>query len=162
MWKRSFTANTMDRPKSRQQNIQLEREEAARRFPALWQTMIAEWRQPEAEDRAWLMYSANYLFRTQNQRWSIDPVRLEYRLAGAPSVDYSRDLEALSLVLLTHEHKDHLDLDLIRSLRHLPITWIVPGALLSRVHDGAGLSKERLVVAKPLQSIEIKGIRITP
>ncbi len=152
----------MDRPKSRQQHIQLEREEVARRFPALWQTIIAEWRQPGAEDRAWLMYSANYLFRTQNERWAIDPVRLEYRLAGAPSVDHSTDLAELSFVLLTHEHKDHLDIELIRSLRHLPVTWIVPEAMLSQVRNHAGLRDQQVVIPKPLQPIEIKGIRITP
>ncbi len=97
-------------------------EEAVRDFPALWRRMANAWAEPGGESRAWLMYSASYLLRTGGLRWAIDPVRLRHRLVSAPSVDYATGLQDLSLVLLTHQHGDHLDLQLLRALRHLPIT----------------------------------------
>ena len=42
----------------------------------------------------------------------------------------AQDLKALSFVLLTHQHADHLDLDLIRELKHLPIIWVIPESIL--------------------------------
>jgi L-ascorbate metabolism protein UlaG (beta-lactamase superfamily) len=151
----------MDHRRSREHSIRAQEQELVRRFPNLWQDMINDWSQPGAQDRAWLMYSANYLFRTNNIRWSIDPVRLEHRLAGAPAVDYVGGLGNLSFVLLTHRHGDHLDLDLIRSLKDLPITWVVPEALLALVQRDVNLSMSQIVVPMALRPVEIQGIRIT-
>jgi len=81
--------------------------------------MIAEWRLPGGEDRAWLMYSANYLLRIGDVRCAIDPLRLKNRLPQAPEMDIASDLQALSFGLLTHRHADHLDLGLLYRLRDL-------------------------------------------
>lgn len=152
----------MERHQAREHNLDRARQEIASRSPLLWRSMIDEWSQPGAEDRAWLMYSANYLFRTHNVRWAMDPVRLEYRLAGAPPVEYAEDLRRLSFVVLTHRHGDHLDTGLVRSLKGLPITWVVPEAMIQVVTDEGGLPGRKIVIAKPLQPIEIEGIRILP
>ncbi|RPJ21052.1 MAG: MBL fold metallo-hydrolase, partial [Chloroflexi bacterium] len=117
---------------------------------------------PEAEDRVWLTYSANYLFRTQGIRWAIDPLTLNWRMKYAPRVNVARDLSNLSFVLLSHRHEDHLDLDLLSALRHLPITWVVPDFMLSMVIKGAGLCRENIIVPSALQPIELNGIRILP
>ena len=68
----------------------------------------------------------------------------------------------LSFVLLTHSHNDHLDLNLISGLRHLPIIWVVPEPMLERVTQQAGIARENIIVPKPLQPVELKGIRILP
>jgi len=106
---------------ARQQRIALRRAKAIARYPTLWSHMIAEWRGPGNEDRAWLMYSANYLLRAGNVHWAIDPLTLKHRLPQAPEMDVAHDLRGLSFVLLTHNHADHLDFSLLRALRHLPI-----------------------------------------
>ncbi len=152
----------MEHFNARQQRIALRRAEAIAHYPALWSQMIAEWRVPGNEDRAWLMYSANYLLRTGNVHWAIDPLTLKYRLPQAPEMDVTHDLRGLSFVLLTHSHADHLDFSLLRASRHLPICWIVPEAILSLVQAEAGLPAEKILIPKALQPIEIKGIRITP
>ena len=90
------------------------------------------------------MYSANYLLRTGGLHWAIDPVRLSHRLRGAPDIEARKDLPPLSLVVLTHRHEDHLDLELIHSLRELPITWVVPEAILSPVLKDAGVPRARV------------------
>jgi L-ascorbate metabolism protein UlaG (beta-lactamase superfamily) len=106
------------------------------------------------------MYSANYLFSTGGVRWAMDPLRLCHRIAGASCPDVVNDLAGLSFVILTHRHLDHLDMGLIRSLRDLPITWVVPGFLLQHVEQGAGLPPEKIITPTPLEPFELDGIRI--
>src|SRR5512142_2999269 len=129
---------------ARQSQIDERKATIRRAFPGLWSKMIAGWMQDAADDRAWLMSSASYLFRTHGLRWAIDPVRLSQRLAEAPAVDYVRDLSTLSFVLLTHRHADHLDLGLLKSLKHLPILWVIPEAMLSIVEREVEVSKKWL------------------
>ncbi len=152
----------MDQAPTEDRQIQQSSEGAIRDFPSLWRQMVEAWAAPGGEPRAWLMYSASYLLRTRDVRWAIDPVRLEHRLVSAPSVDYATDLQELSLVLLTHQHGDHLDLRLVKSLRDLPITWMVPEPLLDGVRDEAGIPPGQIVVPRHLQPIDHLGIRITP
>ena len=109
----------MDLFPSKQQKIDLRAAEAIAGYPALWSQMITEWHQPGSEDRAWLMYSANYLFRTANIRWTIDPLRLKHGLPSAPEMP-AGDLEDLTFILLSHQHGDHLDLSLLRQLIDFP------------------------------------------
>jgi hypothetical protein len=67
----------MARSAEKQVGIDRRREEMLAGYPAIWDKLIAEWNSPGSEDRAWLMYSANYLFRTQGVRWAIDPLTLK-------------------------------------------------------------------------------------
>lgn len=152
----------MDRFSEKQEKIDQLRAEASEHYPSLWSKMIAEWNQSDPRDRVWLTYSANYLLRTKKVRWAIDPLSLNWRLKDAPKVDVAGDLKDLSFVLLTHGHKDHLDLDLLTALRHLPIKWVVPEFILSKVLEQAGLPRENIVIPSPLAPIELSGIRILP
>ena len=153
---------TMDRFSELQERILRQRMQASELYPALWKKMIAEWNTPEPENRVWLTYSANYLFRTNNIRWAIDPLTLYWRLKSSPSVDVARDFSKLSFVLLTHSHNDHLDLDLLAVLKQYPIQWVVPEFMLADVVAQTGVSSENITVPKPLNSIELHGIRILP
>src|SRR5512140_1373923 len=108
----------MDPAGSREEQIRRRAAELNRAFPGLWRGMVDAWAASASEPRAWLLYSASYLMRTGDVRWAIDPVRLEHRLPGAPVVDYAGDLARLSFVLLTHQHRDHLDLTLLKALSH--------------------------------------------
>jgi L-ascorbate metabolism protein UlaG (beta-lactamase superfamily) len=152
----------MDRCAEKQTEINRRGDEMAARYPAIWDKLITEWNSPGPEDRAWLMYSANYLFRTQGVRWAIDPLGLNSQLPLAPAMDVALDLKDLDFVLLTHRHRDHLDVGLLQALRHLPIQWVVPEAILPLVLRQAGLPDKQILVPKPLHPIELQGIRITP
>jgi L-ascorbate metabolism protein UlaG (beta-lactamase superfamily) len=74
----------------------------------------------------------------------------------------AQDLEALSFVLLTHRHADHLDVSLIRALRHLPILWVIPEPVLTLIQDQVDLPKKNVIVPRELEPVEIQGIKITP
>jgi hypothetical protein len=152
----------MDRFSKKQEQINQCRTKASANYPTLWSNIITQWNQPDPEDRVWLTYSANYLFRTNNIRWAIDPLTLNWRLKNTPGVDVPRDLCNLSFVILTHGHKDHLDLDLLATLQNLPITWVVPEFILSDVMTQAGLPREKIIVPSPLNPMELYGIHILP
>ncbi len=64
--------------------------------------------------------------------------------------------------MLTHRHADHLDFNLIKSLRHLPIRWVIPDYILPQVQSEAGLPAEQIVTPQPLQPIEIHGVHLLP
>jgi L-ascorbate metabolism protein UlaG (beta-lactamase superfamily) len=134
----------------------------ASRYPVMWSKIIANWSSPGSEDRAWLTYSANYLFRTGNVRWAIDPLTLHRRVTQTPQVDIARDLGKLSYVLLTHRHEDHLDLELLASLREFPIQWVVPEVILSSVMKQAGLAYDKIIVPVPMQRINLGRLSILP
>jgi L-ascorbate metabolism protein UlaG (beta-lactamase superfamily) len=130
-------------------------------YPSLWSDMISQWQTNGSEDRCWLLYSANYLFRTQNIRWAIDPFTIYTRLGQTPPFDLPLDLQQLDFVLLTHSHADHLDQPLIHSLAHLPIRWVIPAFLQPKL-EGCGLDPRNIIVPKPLEPICLHGICITP
>ena len=146
----------------RQADIEKRRKEVSARYSRFISVMTTEWRSPGSPDKLWLLYSANYLFRTGDVRWAMDPLTLRRRVPDAPAVDLAQDLSALDFVVLTHRHADHLDFDLIKSLRHLPIRWIIPDYILLQVQAEAGLPSEQVITPHPLQAIEIKGIRLLP
>ncbi len=152
----------MERAALRQKQINRKRVKLLHRYPELWRRMIAEWQSDSESDCAWLLYSANYLLRTGDVRWAIDPATLKNRVALAPEAPAARDLRPISFILLTHSHADHLDLNLLRSLRELPIWWVIPPDLVQTVHTQAGIPKERLVVPELLQPLEFDGVRLTP
>jgi len=152
----------MDKTAQRQREIAAMREKSMKTYPQLWERMISEWRQPGEQNCAWLMYSANYLFRTGNKRWALDPYTLHSRLPGAADMFIEQDLKDLDFVLLTHRHADHLDLDLIRRLVQYPIQWVIPKALLPHVLENTGLSAKKVIIPRANKSFEIRGIEVLP
>jgi hypothetical protein len=152
----------MDRFSEEQMKILRQRVQASELYPGLWQRMIAEWNTPDPQDRVWLTYSANYIFRTNHVRWAIDPLTLQWRLKSSSHVDVARDLSNLSFVLLTHTHNDHLDLDLLSALKQYPIKWVIPEFMLSDVIAQTGLLREKIIVPSPLNAFDLCGMTILP
>jgi hypothetical protein len=152
----------MDQVIDRQALVDRQRADMVARYPSIWNKIIAEWNSPGSDGRAWLMYSANYLFRTGAVRWAIDPLQLKSRVSQVPAMQIARDLKDLDFVLLTHRHRDHLDLGLLNSLKHFPICWVVPEAILPLVKEQVNLPARQILVPKPLQLIDLHGIHITP
>ncbi len=147
---------------SKQDQINLSKVRAAKNYPYLWSKIISEWGEDNGEDRAWLVYSANYLLRTGGIRWAVDPLTLKQRVPQSGALDTGHDLRQLSLVLLTHSHADHLDLNLLQTLKDLPIQWIIPEDIYHRVLQNTGITEARVIVPRHLEPISVEGMTILP
>lgn len=152
----------MDHMPDEKKLIDQRQKERSTHYPKMIADLTDEWCSPGVEDKVWLMYSANYLFRTGDVRWAMDPLTLRRRVPDAPEVDLVQSLSALDFVVLTHRHADHLDFNLVKSLRHLPILWIIPDYILPQVQAEAELPVDKVITPHPQQPIEIKGIRLLP
>lgn len=153
---------TTDLFAKKQAVIEQKRKALCGQYPLLWSSMISDWQADDAADAAWLTYSANYLLRTKGVRWAIDPLALNWRVPEAPKVDVEHDLDGLSFVLLTHDHCDHLDLNLIRLLREKPIQWVIPTFLQEKVLIETGLAPEKVISPKAMHPIDLNGVMVTP
>lgn len=143
--------------------LEMERliESFVREYPGQWQRVIHEWSAPGA-DTAWLTYSANYLLRTAGLHWALDPFSLFTRVGHDEQPDFLGDLAALDLVVLSHAHNDHLDLNLLKAIESLPIPWIVPEFMLEQVCTVVNLPAERLIVPEPGRTFRIGELALTP
>jgi len=144
-----------------QENI-LKRKSLVEGYVQSWERMIQEWNAFRQNDAVWLMYAANYLFNTQNVRWTLDPVMLGNRVPEAPQIDVTKSFQNLDFVLLTHAHADHVDITLWNQLRDANCQWIVPEHIKSLFMEKTGLTQDRFITARPSSVIDIAGIRITP
>lgn len=135
-----------DLAETQRRAIEAHRAWARAAYPALWRGMIADWQAAEATSAAWLLYSANYLLRTAQVRWAMDPFSLSERLSGVALPDFAHDLAGLELVVLTHAHADHLDLPLIAALAHLPLWWVIPDHTLPAVLRQVDLPRSRIII----------------
>jgi hypothetical protein len=155
-------STTTDRWVKQQSNIDQRRKQAATSYAERLAGLAREWNSPGTEDRAWLVYSANYVLRTGGLLWALDPLTLGWRVPGAPVIDAGLAFGKLKLILLTHAHGDHLDYDLLKAMRHLPIQWVIPDFILPEVQDRAGLPGGQIITPRPLQPIEVCGLGILP
>jgi hypothetical protein len=153
---------TTDQFDQEQSRIYERSKEAASSYPQLFAELAAEWNSPDPGDRGWLIYSANYIFHTAGVLWALDPLTLGKRVPEMPALHIGHAFDHLEFVLLTHSHADHLDFDLLSSLRHLPIRWVIPEFLLPEVQAEAALPANQIFVPRLLQSIELCGIHILP
>jgi L-ascorbate metabolism protein UlaG (beta-lactamase superfamily) len=150
----------MDRYTEKQAEIEAKKATAVASYPPLWLQMTSEWQSPDENDRAWLLYSANYLLSTAGVRWALDPLTLRQRVPSAPPVDVSA-LAALDYVVLTHRHADHLDMELLRLLRDFPALWVVPEFLLESLGI-LNLPGEKVLVPHPLEPLHLGSLTLTP
>lgn len=134
----------------------------AEEYPSLWQKVIDDWQANSDEHAAWLTYSANYLMHTCGVRWALDPFFLLHRIGLPHARDLAEDLSKLELVVLSHAHNDHFDLQLILALRDLPIRWVIPEFMLDLAVDRAGLRRDNIIIPRPGTQITFKGLKLSP
>lgn len=141
---------------------EIKRLDAAAKYPGVWKHVIDEWNSELRGNLAWLTYSANYLLLTEGVRWAIDPFSMSTRIRGIPQPDFLHDLQKLELVVLTHAHNDHLDLELIRSIALLPIQWVVPVDMVDLLLAKTSLTRKRMIIPSPGKEIEFRGLSLRP
>lgn len=138
------------------------RQQAAEEYPLLWKKMIEEWKSNSDIDSLWVTYSANFLLNTGGFRWAIDPYSLFTRVGGGEQPDFGCDLADLKLVVLTHAHNDHLDLNLIKDIQHLDIQWVIPRFMLDKIKDIADIEDSKVIVPESGKLINFEQLKLTP
>lgn len=141
------------------EDLEYQRRKAIENYPAIWERMISEWKSSQ-KDCFWMTYSANYLLNTAGVKWAIDPYSLFTRVGGGKQPGFSGDLNALQLIILTHNHSDHLDLHLIAGLKNLPIRWVIPEFLLAKINANVDLPSDRIIVPQPGNTLRIDNLNL--
>jgi len=145
-----------------QLSLQQKRQDAANSYPGVWNKVVDDWNQSDAGNSAWLTYAANYLLLTNGVRWAIDPFSMSTRIRHIPQPNFLHDLQKLELVVLTHAHNDHLDLELIRAIAPLPIQWVVPADMVDQLLSKTSLTRNRMIIPVPGVKIEFRGLSLLP
>jgi L-ascorbate 6-phosphate lactonase len=70
------------------------------------------------------------------------------------------DLE-VDVLIVTHNHLDHLDPDTLRGYRHAETTWFVAPRLAARALEDLGIPYQRIHVVDVGDEMEVGGVRIT-
>lgn len=109
-----------------------------------------------------MMYAANYLFCTHGVRWALDPLLPGGLLPELRERLPTRALRRLSFVLLTHDHADHADYDLLAGLADSPVCFVAPEQMRAKLIERAGPREAQLIAAKPGEWLEIDGIGVLP
>lgn len=135
---------------------------ASERYPLQWSTMLDEWNHSAAGNHAWMTYAANYLLSSSGYKWAVDPYVLSSRVAGLPDPDFAADLAQLSLIVLTHKHKDHLDLKLIKALQHTNVQWVIPENVFERLRELDIVPEGMITTPVPGQALRFGPIRLLP
>lgn len=87
----------------------------------------------------------------------------DHRTWQAPIDDAA--LAQADVVLVSHEHGDHLDRPALKAAAARPssrFTLVVPRPLLGELTDDLGLPPARLVGAQPGEALQLDGVRIHP
>lgn len=108
-----------------------------------------------------LIHSTSYLFGTNGYFWGMDiAFRKGYELAQTPN-RAEEILKDLKLLILTHEHKDHFEIETIQRLSKNETKFLVPEFLVEKMLD-AGVDEHNIIVAKACKTINIGPLEIYP
>ena len=106
-----------------------------------------------------LVGPSSYLFSTNGFHWGMDPAFRNARyLAETPS--HVREyLGGLDLILLTHDHVDHVEGHTIQALADTEIRWVVPAFFVDRVLS-FGVSREKILTVREGDEIRVGPLTI--
>lgn len=137
------------------------KQRSIREYQSKYRQIIDQWNE-EGEDAFWLMYAANYLFRWGGLRWIVDPLTLAARTEADDPSQPDMDFGKADLVILTHRHADHLDKKLLKEIARKDLLWIIPEFLLDELKGIVDKGKNRVIIPKEGEPIEISGLSILP
>jgi L-ascorbate metabolism protein UlaG (beta-lactamase superfamily) len=81
---------------------------------------------PVDECLVWIAGPSFYILSLNGVCIAIDPVFRFPWIEEMVDENILKDFSKINCVLLSHEHKDHLDYSLMRKLSSLPIRWVIP------------------------------------
>ena len=111
----------------------------------------------------WWLGGAGFLLRSADGALLIDPYLTTEGWRRFPPPFRAEDATRVDAVLITHEHRDHLDVDVVRAFAEAGslATWVVPAPLAGRLTD-LGIPQERIVAAQPGRPLELGRMNVQP
>jgi L-ascorbate 6-phosphate lactonase len=111
----------------------------------------------------WWLGQATFLLRSREATVLVDPFLSPHPDRRVPPPFAPRDAEGVDVVLITHDHLDHLDDDALPGIAEAsPACWfVVPEPVAFRLTD-LGIAGERVVPAQPGRPLGLGGVRIDP
>lgn len=110
-----------------------------------------------------LIGPSSYIFNTNGFHWAMDVSFGNMRfLAESPS-HIREHLGKLNLIILTHEHADHMETSTIRTLADTDITWVAPDFLVDKLLL-CGIEHKRIIPVKAGETVTTGplNIRVLP
>ncbi len=77
-----------------------------------------------------------------------------------PAPILARDLPEIDVVLISHDHYDHLDLETVLALRKRLVKWVCPLGVGAHL-EAWGVPEDRIVELDWWEHVEVRGIEIT-
>ena len=136
------------------QMCEVYRDALPKAYPGLWERMMREFNHDGVSGgRVWMLSASNYLFHTNGVRWAVDP---SYSAFVTPTPgDAAESMGRLDFILLSHEHGDHVDIELLRQLAQDDgMTLVIPDCMAEPLLLGvtkASLSTESFISAASFQ-----------
>ncbi|WP_219417202.1 MBL fold metallo-hydrolase [Pseudonocardia nigra] len=121
----------------------------------------------EGEVLLWWLGQAGFLLRGAGTTLLVDPYLTP---AGArrfpppfPAADAAQVGAGVDAVLVTHEHGDHLDVDVARAFAEAgsAARWVVPEPVVDRL-ESLGIRRELIEPAQPGRPVTVGSVRVDP
>lgn len=108
-----------------------------------------------------LIHSTSYLFNTNGYLWGMDIAFRNARfLADTPS-RCAELLKNLSLMVISHSHRDHFEKSTIEMLSKTEMEWVIPDFLYKTAVEW-GISPSKIHVANDGKTLSVGALKITP
>ena len=118
-----------------------------RNFVNNWNRVFSEYR--KKENRFWLAGPTSYVFSLEGQRFAVDlQIRRDSDFEKLASQLVS-DTDAVSFMLITHQHGDHMCVPLMNALKDTDIKWYIPKGTRQDYIERSGIKEENIVWVQP-------------
>ena len=117
-------------------------------FPYYWKKVFSEYKNDKFSERVWFAGPTSYVFSLSGVKFAVD---LQVRRDS----DFEKilptlldDTSALTFVLITHQHDDHMCIPLMRALKDSPIVWYIPEGTHEHLIEKTEIPSEKIVRVK--------------
>jgi len=129
-------------------------------FPTYWKKVFSEYKNDTSGDRVWFAGPTSYVFSLSGVRFAVDlQVRRDCDFEKIVSA-LIEDTSALSFVLITHQHVDHMCIPLMRALKDSPIVWYIPEGTHENLIEKTEIPREKIVRVKNGEAFKIGDVLI--
>lgn len=117
----------------------------------------------EGDVLLWWLGGAGFLLRSADGALLIDPYLTPEGWRRFPPPFRAEEASLVDAVLVTHEHRDHLDVDVVKAFAEADASasWVVPAPIADRLAD-LGIPRRRIVPAQPGLPLELGRIKVQP